>query len=312
VRRKNAFTLIELLVVVAIIALLISILLPSLARAREIAKRAVCASNLKGIGTGMHVYANDNEDWFPHARYTEAAAGSGDTTAVTFIGQLSTNLTSNSDTVTTILTNQHPSRSLFILVINGTCTAKQFICPSSGDSEDDLRNRNGATQVAAQPGINRFDFRGYPYLSYGYQIPYGRNGKPNENLDPRMPLAADKGPWFEAGAENTTLGTIPDQARSGFTPGTSTPNVGTTNPSQILALDNDRWRPYNSRNHNGEGQNILFVDSHVDFEKKPIYGVNNDNIYTKMNGYLFENSLLGVMPQNGRGPWVQTDSVIVP
>ena len=62
--RRKAFTLIELLVVVAIIALLISILLPSLSRAREITKRAVCASNARRIGQSMKVYSNDNADWY--------------------------------------------------------------------------------------------------------------------------------------------------------------------------------------------------------------------------------------------------------
>jgi prepilin-type N-terminal cleavage/methylation domain-containing protein/prepilin-type processing-associated H-X9-DG protein len=55
-RRGLGFTLIELLVVVAIIALLISILLPSLSRAKEQAKAAVCASRLRGFGQGSAVY----------------------------------------------------------------------------------------------------------------------------------------------------------------------------------------------------------------------------------------------------------------
>jgi prepilin-type N-terminal cleavage/methylation domain-containing protein len=57
VPRPRAFTLIELLVVVAIIALLISILLPSLAAAREQAKRAVCGSADHQVGVGMTAYA---------------------------------------------------------------------------------------------------------------------------------------------------------------------------------------------------------------------------------------------------------------
>ena len=63
-----AFTLIELLVVVSIIALLISILLPSLRSAREQGKAAVCLANLRRLATSTAVYLNENRDAFPPFR----------------------------------------------------------------------------------------------------------------------------------------------------------------------------------------------------------------------------------------------------
>jgi type II secretory pathway pseudopilin PulG len=61
------FTLIELLVVIATIALLLGILIPSLALGRRTAKAVVCGSNLRRIGIGLNMYARDNRDFYPRA-----------------------------------------------------------------------------------------------------------------------------------------------------------------------------------------------------------------------------------------------------
>ena len=66
-RREKAFTLVELLVVIGIIALLISILLPALNRARAAAKQTVCLSQLRQIGQAMMMHANEHRNYFPLA-----------------------------------------------------------------------------------------------------------------------------------------------------------------------------------------------------------------------------------------------------
>jgi prepilin-type N-terminal cleavage/methylation domain-containing protein/prepilin-type processing-associated H-X9-DG protein len=64
---RRGFTLVELLVVVAIIALLLSILLPSLNKARRIAQATVCASNQKTLLLGLRMYASDYQDLIPYS-----------------------------------------------------------------------------------------------------------------------------------------------------------------------------------------------------------------------------------------------------
>jgi prepilin-type N-terminal cleavage/methylation domain-containing protein/prepilin-type processing-associated H-X9-DG protein len=259
-KRIKGFTLIELLVVIAIIALLISILLPSLSRARELSKRLVCGSNLKGIGTSCKIYANDNQEKWPVPAFKKSvinAAGINYTEDTVPVGY-QRDKESKSDTIPSAgSTSLSVSRAFWMLVRSGDVTVKQYVCPSSTDDDDPT------TDIDLY-----YDFTSYGNVSYGYQVPFGPpTTRPREGMDNRHIVAADKSPWYDS-----------DSDANGW--------EGPTSAGITLTDSPKAWRPYNSTNHggasNGEGQNCLYFDGHVAFNRIPAVGIDSDNIYTLM------------------------------
>ena len=260
----RGFTLIELLVVVAIIALLISILLPSLSRARELAKRTMCAANLSALGKSVKIYANENEESWPVPAFFKGAR-------VVYASPnqiINTDGSSAQDDDRPIReewssaedeaagTNISTTRAFWMLIRAGELNPKSFVCPSSGDRPDPTDEIELA-----------YDFAELENISYGYQVPFGPfDTRPSENVDTRMAMAADKGPY------SRSTGNPPD-------------DDGTYD----LDTQPKLWYRFNSSNHGGigagEGQNVLFADGHAEYNQKPIVGVDHDNIYTLMTDF---------------------------
>ncbi len=286
VRRKerSGFTLIELLVVVAIIALLISILLPSLARARELAKRTTCAANMSGAGKGFYTYATENGDVWPIAapnatmntpaapvNYYAMTGRHGESQLLNPPGGDPSGATMN---VNNYYAELSTTRNMWQLVKSGGTSPKSFICPSSTDTNDTVDTPADYWDFPVIPGDGSAN-RGYANannnnneqcVSYSYQVPYGDKAKPTTEVDQRMALAADKGPYGGVSLGNNA---VVAPAANGLDP---------------MKASADDWMPYNSPNHGGlstgEGQVVLYADSHAEFLPKPIVGVAMDNIYT--------------------------------
>jgi prepilin-type N-terminal cleavage/methylation domain-containing protein len=252
-KKRKGFTLVELLVVIAIIALLMGILMPALARVRQIAFRMVCGSNLSGIGRAMLIYANDYDNDFPRAGYsnTQWANSVLSWFATTRVGAYGNPPPQPSQATA--------SASLYLTVKFAEVTPKSFVCKGESTRKafkaSDYRT-NMEDEEAWDFGPNPID-----HCSYSYHMPYNRNFLSVASSEPGMAVAADRNPWLDED-------TLTDQYEWN--------NHSKTQGIEIIK----RYQKGNSGPHQREGQNVLFMDNHVYFENVAHCGIDEDNIYT--------------------------------
>ncbi len=275
------FTMVQLLVVIALILVAVAFLIPTVHRTHgESANRVKCAANLKQIGNGLILYANENKGLFPRTHAVDGApvqiTNDGfadlDPFKVEPAGRKINNI----------------PQAMFLLIRQEDLTPSVFVCPM-GTAEADTMSNLPATSRSnfTGTGIEGGDVTKHVSYSFANVYPTSTAIK----LGYKTYITAFS--WDFATAAD--ISPLPIDS-----PVWKEIKVGVARATVIKG---------NSPNHDGDGQCVLYADGHAEFQQTPLCGPNNDNIYTAAAGAATTNgdSSLDGNPD----PRAATDSVLL-
>ena len=304
--KRKGFTLVELLVVIAIIALLMGLLMPALAMVQKMASRAVCGTHLSAIYKGLLTYAHQYNDDFPRAGGRASTWGVNSSSAWDAPSEIAafgigSNGTGGRATI---------GASLYYLIKYADLTPKVFLCKGDEGSREFKLSEFTPNQLLEQELRRAWDFGGRAdsttgmptaqYYSYSYAIPYLEADyaiyAPSTARQPGFALMADRSPYFVLTKDDPSNAANP---------------VFVYNPGDETDI---KWG--NSQSHQREGQEVLYNNGAVNFQKVSYCGLNGDNIYTYAPpGYRPEAGTTGASParlfRTTIRPQNDNDSVLV-
>lgn len=280
--RRSKLTLGESILILILLSLGAMIAVPVLSHLRSRSLRLGCATNLASLGKAMLLYDPEYDAVFPRA-----GGPGGSWAARTPNWKASSPTEAYGTTESGRAGRAGVSASLYLLVKYGYSYRKpgpeSFVCRAD--------SRTTAWVIDDEPSVptgfelnDAWDFGPDPpeHVSYSYHMPYSQY-RLTTSSKPGLAVAADRNPW---------MGSPFLKARdfSKFEPNTVRTQTG------------------NSSTHKGDGQNVLYLDTHVDFAKTPNCGLEGDNIYTLWDG---DDKHRGRPPTLGSQPANRKDSLLV-